>query len=373
MRNYISKINDRNIQRKRESGLTTYALFSVLIIILYKIIQLYPKIQFKESFWQVTIILTYTFNILFAFLVIYWVYEMTLGDFSSSRVMVKTSQKERLLEHILDLSISLIPMVSNIAVWAYYFFLLQKFNWYFFVLSASFLFIVVMDIVISFQESKIKKQYEVIEGTGTVGTDKNILSILFYTISCVCISISFWSIFNETLISNKLNIMVFGVLFFSIPYLLDIIIELRKTDNFAVALENLEYEINVRNLTDDEIRERLQKNYMGFLLIEWVNYNITELDKFKTEIDKQIEELQVLKEDIENLDAILYPIEYEGRKGNYDKRKMDISKNIESFFKGKLHEIRDVWTDSKLDGNERKELFKLYDKMKSEFETYKRN
>ncbi len=49
IRPLISKINDRNIQRKRESGFTTYALLSVVIVVVYHVFTIFPTIEFYKD------------------------------------------------------------------------------------------------------------------------------------------------------------------------------------------------------------------------------------------------------------------------------------------------------------------------------------
>lgn len=66
----ISKINDRNIQRKRELGLTGYVLISALIICLYKLFKhseflLIDSVYASENVSKSIELLCYTFNILF--------------------------------------------------------------------------------------------------------------------------------------------------------------------------------------------------------------------------------------------------------------------------------------------------------------------
>lgn len=75
MRAYISKLIDRNLQRKRESGFTTYALYSVLFIVVYKIFEIVHLIPFQSDFWEVIEILTYSINLLFSLRFIYLIYE----------------------------------------------------------------------------------------------------------------------------------------------------------------------------------------------------------------------------------------------------------------------------------------------------------
>ena len=71
MKSFITKLNDRNIQRKRESGVTSYVLFSVLILALYKVFShseyllmntFFNVKNLNQSIWLVC----YTFNLLFS-------------------------------------------------------------------------------------------------------------------------------------------------------------------------------------------------------------------------------------------------------------------------------------------------------------------
>lgn len=70
MKDFISKLNDRNLQRKRESGLTSYVIYSIFILILYKLFtntefllttsEYEPK-NVKNVLW----LICFTFNALF--------------------------------------------------------------------------------------------------------------------------------------------------------------------------------------------------------------------------------------------------------------------------------------------------------------------
>ena len=48
MRNFISKLNDRNLQRKRESGITSYVLYSILILCIYKLFKHLERINIED-------------------------------------------------------------------------------------------------------------------------------------------------------------------------------------------------------------------------------------------------------------------------------------------------------------------------------------
>lgn len=71
MKNFISKLNDRNLQRKRESGVTTYVLLSALALIIYQIANLYKNQTFKNnSYYDIVYIVTYITNTFMAILFI---------------------------------------------------------------------------------------------------------------------------------------------------------------------------------------------------------------------------------------------------------------------------------------------------------------
>lgn len=372
MRNYISKINDRNLQRKRESGLTTYALYSVLLLIIYKSAEQYPIIPFKSNFWEVTYIFTCTINILLSITIIYSVYELTLGHLSSIRLILKSNQSDRLLENILQLTtFLLLPVTLNGLTFYHQFQYKNNFNWFFLILGAILALVTILVLFLKRKERKINHTYEVFEGTGNVGTDKDFVSILLYTFGTIVISFSLFYAFTfQTTIAKNLTV-IYCTLLYSIPLILIKIIDLRKNDSFTTSLENLEYEINVRNLSDDEIRERLQKNYMGFLLSEWIAYNTKHLADFQNEVTTKKGEIATMEQELSKIDATEYPLEIKGRKERIEKEKFGLKSKIEKFYNDKLNEIENVWEDSKLEPTERSELSKLYNTFKSEFEKNK--
>ena len=148
MRNYISKINDRNLQRKRESGLTTYALISVLFFGVYKVFEIYPLVPFKLYFWDVLFQLTYSINVVVSIIIICSIYELTLGHLSSIRVISKSSGKETLLENSIESSLIIVPFAFNLAAILYSITVLKTWNWYFFIVSTVFLSAIILWLII---------------------------------------------------------------------------------------------------------------------------------------------------------------------------------------------------------------------------------
>lgn len=370
MKNYISKINDRNLQRKRESGLTTYALYSFLILILYKIIEYYPQIPFKNNPWEVLSILAITFNVYYCVIAIYSVYDVTLGHFSSLRVILKNTENERLFENVFDYSTFVMPLTCNAGVLIHSSY--TSISWYFLTLTALLLLLLTLKIISNIKDKKLNHAYEIFEGTGKNDTDKDTVSIIAYLILTSIVIWSFYYLYNLDVILSKTDSFVFGLLLYSVPIIVLKITGLQKNDQFSAALENLEYEINVLGLTDEEIKTRLQKNYMGFLLLEWITFNLRELETFKSKIDSEINEIEKLKTDLDTLDIKQYPDEHRARKSRLEKREKSNKNSIENYFSSKQKEISKIWSSRKLESNERLELSRLNTKINLEYNNYKK-
>ena len=97
MRNFISKLNDRNLQRKRESGVTSYVLYSILILCLYKLFKHLEKINFSEiiNFSENLILFCcYVSNGLIAILIIISsLFDVKEKIFSNLRIIKKKNEE----------------------------------------------------------------------------------------------------------------------------------------------------------------------------------------------------------------------------------------------------------------------------------------
>lgn len=372
MKNYISKLNDRNIQRNRESGFTTYALISALIIDLYNIVEIYPKIPFKERFFDVILVIVYALNIYIFFAAIYSFYSFSFGHFSSIRIIHKSNRNESLVEEFLQLSIILIPCVGNLFVLVYSYIYLDNIQYYFLIMSLIFLFIVVLFLIITTKDNKLNKSYEIFEGTGRNGTDKDAPTIIIYLIGTIVISFSSYSVCSVSASISKRYIMVFCLLVYAVPFILSKIISLSKKDRYSKALENLEYEINMSNLNDNQIKQKLQENYMGFLLLDWINLKLNNFNVFVKEVDNLFNNIEIEKNELKGIDSCKYPIECEGRKEKIKNAESELRAKISNYFNINFKEIQDIWIDIKLDSNERLELHSFWNKLNDEFKKYKK-
>jgi hypothetical protein len=372
MKNYISKLNDRNIQRNRESGITTYALISALIIDLYNIVEIYPKIPFREEFFDVILVIVYALNIYIFFAAIYSFYSISFGHYSSIRIVHKSKWDESLVEDFLQLSIILIPCLGNLFVTIYSYIYYNSIQYYFLIMTLIFTLIVVLFLIVTTEDSKLNNTYEIFEGTGRNGTDKDTPTIVIYIIGTILISFSSYYVYTIPVAISKRYIMVFCLLVYAVPFILIKIISLSKKDRYSKALENLEYEIHMSNLDDDQIKQKLQENYMGFLLLDWINLKLSNFKAFVKEVDSLFTNIENDKKELKEIDSIKYPIECEGRKEKIKNVEIELKDKINNYFNTNFKEIQEIWEDKKLDSNERLELHSFWSKLNDEFTKYKK-
>lgn len=148
---------------------------------------------------------------------------------------------------------------------------------------------------------------------------------------------------SEITINEKFIFIKIIVLFYIILFILEKIVEQDSIDVNTFNLENFEYEIYLKNLNDDQIRERLQENYIGYLIEYWIDFNKRELKNFKELIKfKNIEIHSQLLHLESKVDKENYPFEYSARKESIEKTlKEEIEVRLPNF-KKTLEEVTKV-------------------------------
>ncbi|MFN3754028.1 hypothetical protein [Flavobacterium sp.] len=364
MKNYVSKLNDRNLQRKRESGMTSYVLYSIVIIVLYKIFEFYPLIPFRKSFWEILPLLVCTFNFILGFVIIRMVYMQTSNHVSNLRIFLN-SNSIHLLDEVLLYSLLLIPSVSTIVV------SIRNYhnnieNGYFITMSIILLIFLILIFGLLNSEKNSKNSYlEIFDGTGERTNDRDKWSIIVYLISLFFIIFSAYTLFNFQTNIAKINVFLFGVFFYALPCILLEILELRESDNFTQSLENLEYEINVRGLSDEEIKIRLQQNYYGFYISDWINYNSQLFEDIKLDFEKKQANIQLEEVKLSKIDKELFPDEYRIKSKDISTSKVQSIRELNSFCFKKLQEMSTILNNDQLNGAEKTEIYNFYKNIKS--------
>lgn len=285
MRDYIARLIDRNLQRRRESGLTFYALISVLLIILYKILLVSPSIPIKSEYWIILFVFTCVANIFVSLGLMYEATEDIIKHSAPIRLILNTNNLGRLLPSLIKLlTFIFFPILLNGLTFYYLTCIKNKFGLFFLIITIFYgLFLLkwVKYRTIFDKKNKIK----ILEGTGRRDADGYIFGFSFFWGIFVIIGSIWYLFFLETELPIH-KIILFTVLFYSIPIVIIFILNIRKSDDLIKSLEEIEYEIYVKNLSDKEIHEKLQAIYFGFGLSEWLIYRENSINEFIKNIEK---------------------------------------------------------------------------------------
>lgn len=337
MRNYITKLNDRNLQRKKATGITNYVLYSLIIIIAFKIIDLVGRTNFQElETYDFLKLIWYSFCFSLALYFTYYSFITSFKNSSSVRILKKSKKKETYFLNIIISGFFLSTIIpAALILWEDYNsknFEYSIFEIILFILTAINLLLL---IVVLF--SKDNDLYKAINKTD----DNDVFSKGLFIISFFVIISSIYLISNINII-DKINLVLLCLLTFSILAIFEKIIESHKEDVFSKDLENLEYEVYLKDLSDNDIRDILQKKYMGFLINDWIKFKESEISIEFEKYEKENADIELKEKEIKSVDKEKYPIEYEGRKNNINQLKVSLENKKKRFFESNINEINEV-------------------------------
>lgn len=272
MKELITKINDRNIQRKRESGLTGYVLISGLIICLYKLFKhseflLNSSVYERENLHKSVELICYTFNILFfSGVLIYYLFP-NLKTLNHIKFL-----KENKTEGYIFLSMFLSYFIGTTLI-LYILFTKQNPQKGFYTYCV---FIFLFNLISWFTFYLLVKNDKLKPWTIQAKQDKYknsiIVSIIFVSLIVTSVS-SFFAYQIE--ISYKSQIIKIIILAYFSYVIIEKMLQVNSNDLFYSKLEAFEYEIKLRKVEDDDqIRKEFQERFTGFMVIEWINNQI---------------------------------------------------------------------------------------------------
>ena len=366
MKGYITKLNDRNLQRKKATGITNYVLYSLIAIILFKIIALIPQIHFENvNFYKLTKLVWFSFCLSLALFFIYFSFLTSFEHSSSVRILKYSKKSESYFSNLNIIAIFLTTIIpALIILWESY-----KLNIYDYSTNEIILFILTginLIFILSVTFSKKKELYQVINKTTE---NRGIISKVVFSISFFVVILSTYQIFNISFIEyfNKTNLVLICILFFSMLVILEKIIESYKDDVFSKDLENLEYEIYLKDLSDGEIRDILQKKYMGFLISDWIKFKEREIESEYELYEKEELIIKNKVSELKEIDKEKYSIEYKGRQDKINELKNKLSNKKKRFFENHIDEINEVLKkDSTIETSDFNKLKELILKLTSD-------
>ncbi|MFL9835238.1 hypothetical protein [Chryseobacterium terrae] len=366
-KNFISKLNDRNLQRKRESGMTSYVLYSALIFCIYKLYK--NTLYYFQNLENLDIhnsifLISFVSNSMVAFYFIAISFQPEKNIFSNFTTIKYDKSNTSFYGYVLMMTFFLIPTLSTLFSFIYrtdnlnieYFLILGILN--------------IISIIIVLSTFVKKNNIKLVKSN--INENTLPLEALIFFISCGVIIFSIIMSIEIQLIEKFIFIKVV-LLLYVILFIFDRIIDQNRKDDNTFNLENFEYEIYLKNLNDDQIREKLQENYVGFFIDYWIDFNDKKYNNFSYNIENKIENIKLDLEKLnQDVDIKKYPIEFAGRKkqilGNFEEElKMEVSN-----FSNLLNEIRKINKDkSTLSDTEKKQLIDLEKKVIDFISKYK--
>ena len=216
-------------------------------------------------------------------------------------------------------------------------------------------------------ERKNRNKIEITEGFTITNDDRNWFSVTVYLLGAFIIIYSIINLYCVNSNIPKLNILIFSILFYSVFFIVLKIFQLKESDNFINALENFEYEINMKNLSDNDIRIELQKNYFGFLISDWIKYNYDLINSFENETDKEfaylidesVADLQKRAHEFSQKNKSSFSFIEQNKNSDLLKLEKDIINKKNRFYYSKLKEIEGFYDNSEIEGDQKIELTHL--------------
>lgn len=315
---YISKLNDRNLQRQRASGFTLWAIFGVMAFLILDLIDKIPIVIDSQELWFYFIIILVGVIDLFILIQLLLISIMLYSENHKSRRLYPLAGSRSSTVGVLLIS-SFYFLFSIINLKAANLIIELKKSPYFFWIFSIFLSLIAI-ISIFTEAYKLIKSYSSKISYPKISTPSIEMKYLI-SIFCMIISITglvfFYITYKDisfTLRSTdislllKTSIEIVGFFIIIMAYFQNII-----SKNKFQWLEDLEEEINLENLTESDIRERLERDYIGVGILKWLSRREDKLKTAATEFENYLKEKMPELEEIKQIDG-KYQHEITGRR-----------------------------------------------------------
>lgn len=374
----ITKINDRNLQKRRESGLTVYALTSVVFLLAYHLVETILNLGIRSNFLNKITIMSLSFNVCFGFFIFYSFYSYyssSCSDFSVSLKLIKRkNSKDSILENICLFSIFIIPFSFSTVIFILN---ISNLDWYLITINIIWLLIFIV-IIKSHFAKKSQTEYEIIENK-KIDSDRNLFGIIVYLFgfALIIIPIIYYFVNIKYFEFPKFGLIKTTCILIILPLIFLKIFELNKHDIKSNALEKLESDIYLNNLSETEIKKIIQDNYLGIGLINWIKNRQETINRFKDELINELSALKVFKDSISQIDET-YTREIIGRKEELKMRFSEIDEKFKDFVDKEVIEIQSIINEYSFTEIEDIEIEKFIDlltqvvkEIKTELEPFK--
>lgn len=356
----ISKLNDRNLQRKRESGFTTYVLISALLIILWNTIDLIHLILGDEIDFKLVEFFLLSINFSFSLIGIISVNYSTIGHKTSVRYLSKELRINSFLESFCYFLLFFLPFSLSVIL------IINDHNW-FNITCAIFYGLISLIFFLSNRDTKVRKGHrlEKISETGKPIESKGFGFYLLMTMALFMIPVSTvyltYNTFPSSITDNLTAFIKLSVLIYSIPIVSLLIFESMKESVKNRLLDELEVNIYLNKMTDEEILSRLRERYFGININNWIIQQEGDFEELFNKIESELSSLNSFYEESIKIDKGKYKREVLARKQEMSDKLFSTQSLLNQNIRKINIDIENIIDegDDDLDENERKKLYEF--------------
>jgi hypothetical protein len=320
LRDYIVKLNDRNIQRQRETGFTLYAILGAIIYCVFYLIDNLSVLTLAKNSDQYYLVIVITSNIVFTLFII------NLTFLTKTR---KTRNTKVFHQEPLKIEFRDIPVFLAFGIISYLNFHSIQFSpcSIFTCFLTAFGVIVLLNFlspfaaviirrVILYKKKKRGNSVEIIDFTMFNGKATKLFTISLLSYSAIMISLIIAAIVYAGIefTSDAISLTVkFTLVLYGLLYLLKCAIETRSKKNKNTELEDFEKEIFFEQLSDEEIAKRFENDFDGIPFSKWLDKKQIEVYQFFEKKRGEFLNIDYLITQVDQIDKDKMPYEFNGR------------------------------------------------------------
>jgi hypothetical protein len=324
LKDYIVKLNDRNIQRQRETGFTLYAILGAIIFCFFYLIDnigVFISIKNDINFLNIAVVAS---NTIFIFSYFYFSYE----TITRKRLITKIFP----FQEPISITIADSPLFLAFTAICFLNFVhsansqSKLHHWYliFFAcvtglnLISPFIMLIWKGI-----KRRIKKKrglsIEVIDFT--VGNDKMVKGtytvMLVYAVALSIFSIVTLSSIQYTIQSTSMaEVIKYVSIFFGLLYFVKTTTDIKSKEKDNYLLEDFEKEIFFENISNEEIAKRFETDFSGVPFSKWINDKYNEVMDFFNTKRQEFISCDLLIYDLAKINKTTLLYEHNGRLNN---------------------------------------------------------
>lgn len=295
MKDFISKLNDRNLQRKRESGFTSYVIYSIFLLVIYKLFKISEyflvRTEYEADNLNTTIwLMCFTFNALFNLGYLINILFPNVSSFNNMRLLKKNNIDSYIfLSFILSFPLGLFLIIYTYFTIPIDTFLFTSYSLYIFGLNVWGIF----QMYILYQKNR-KNELTI----NKKRNEETVSPIFDLILSFIVIGISIYFIYNIK-IEFKAEFIKLLILLYLGYAIIEKILQANTNDQYIRKLEDFEYEIKLKKYDDERISKEFQDNFIGFFINDWIE---TQNKIFKFRKYTHEEDIYFLQEQFQELE-----------------------------------------------------------------------